>query len=152
MKLPILCQTIKYLLLPRKHTTENMTLQTRKTSKKICRYTMSDRMWILWQERISYSIKVKKACGGENRFSKSQSSILRLLRKMGFRYRRCNNRSKFLMERRDIVVTLMEFLRAMHYTHSTCDIRLIFYLDKIWVNQNLSLKYNVSQKSIHFRC
>jgi hypothetical protein len=47
-------------------------------------------------------------------FSGSQSSILRLLRKMGFRYRRCNYGRTFLMERRDIAVARMEFLRTMH--------------------------------------
>jgi hypothetical protein len=38
-------------------------------------------------------------------FSGSQTSILRILRKMGFRYRRCNDRRKFLMEKRFIVST-----------------------------------------------
>jgi hypothetical protein len=36
-------------------------------------------------------------------FSGSWSSILRVSRKMGFWYRQCNDRRKFIMERRDIV-------------------------------------------------
>jgi transposase len=74
-------------------------------------------------------------------FSGSQSSVLRLLRKMGFRYRRCSDGREFLMERRDIVITRMEFLRTMHNICSSGDIWPIFYLDETWVNQNHSLKY-----------
>jgi hypothetical protein len=43
--------------------------------------------------------KLRKIMEEKIRFSGSQSSILRLLRKMGFRYRSCNDRRKFLRER-----------------------------------------------------
>jgi hypothetical protein len=45
------------------------------------------------------------------------------------------------MERRDIVVTRMEFLRTMHNIRSLGDTRHIIYLDETWLNQNHSLKY-----------
>jgi hypothetical protein len=45
------------------------------------------------------------------------------------------------MERKDIVVTRVEFLRTMHNIHSSGDTWPIFYLDETWVNQNHSLKY-----------
>jgi transposase len=85
--------------------------------------------------------KLRKIMEEKIGFSESQSSILRLLRKMGSRYRRCNDRRKFLTERRDTVATRMEFLRTMHNIRSSGDTRPIFYLDKMWVNQNHSLKY-----------
>jgi hypothetical protein len=85
--------------------------------------------------------KLRKIMEEKTGFSGSQSSILRLLRKMGFRYRRCNVERKFLVERRDIVVTRMEFLRTMHNIRSSGDTQPIFYLDETWVNQNHSLKY-----------
>jgi hypothetical protein len=40
-----------------------------------------------------------KDYGGESRVSGPQSLMLRLLKKMGFRYRKCNDGRKFLMER-----------------------------------------------------
>jgi hypothetical protein len=49
--------------------------------------------------------KLRKSVEEKIGFSGSSSSLLRLLRKMGFRYRRCNDRRRFFMERRDIVVT-----------------------------------------------
>jgi hypothetical protein len=49
--------------------------------------------------------KLRKILEEKVGFSGSHSLILRLLRKMGFRYRRCNDGRKFLMEKRDIVVT-----------------------------------------------
>jgi hypothetical protein len=42
---------------------------------------------------------------GKKEFSGSWSSILRMLRKMGFRYIRFNEGRKFLMLRRDIEAT-----------------------------------------------
>jgi ribosomal protein L34 len=84
--------------------------------------------------------KLRKIMEEKIWFSRSQSSILRLLRKMGFRYRRCNDGRKFLMERRD-TVTRMEFLRTMHNIRSSGDTQPIFYLDEMWVNQNHSLIY-----------
>jgi transposase len=58
--------------------------------------------------------KLRKIVEEKIGFSGSQSLILRLLRKMGFRYRKCNYGRKFLMERRDIVLARMEFLRTIH--------------------------------------
>jgi hypothetical protein len=85
--------------------------------------------------------KLRKIMEEKIRFSGSQSSILRLLKKMGFRCRKCNDGRKFFMERRDIAVARMEFLRTMHNIRSSGDTRPIYYLDETWVNQNHSLKY-----------
>jgi transposase len=51
------------------------------------------------------------------------------------------NPTAFLMERRDIAVARMEFLRTMHDIRPSGDTRRIFYLDETWVDQNHSLKY-----------
>jgi hypothetical protein len=45
------------------------------------------------------------------------------------------------MERRDIIVTRVEFLRTVHDICLSGDTRPILFLDKRWVNQNHSLKY-----------
>jgi hypothetical protein len=74
-------------------------------------------------------------------FSGLLSSILRISRKMGFRYKRCNDSRKFLMERRDIVLIQMEFLRTIYNIHSSGDSWTVLYLEEMWVNQNYSLKY-----------
>jgi hypothetical protein len=42
--------------------------------------------------------KLRKIVEEKIGFSGSWSSVLRLLRKTGFRYRRCNDRRKFLMD------------------------------------------------------
>jgi hypothetical protein len=45
------------------------------------------------------------------------------------------------MERKEIVVTRMEFVRTVHNIRSSGDTRLIFFLYETSVNQNHSLKY-----------
>lgn len=72
-------------------------------------------------------------------FKGSKTSLLRILRNMGFRYRKCNDGRKLLMERSDIVAARDVFLRIMH------DVRqegksTIFYLDETFINQNHTRK------------
>ena len=74
--------------------------------------------------------KMKEKIG----FAGSVSSMLRILKGLGFRYKMCNNGRKFLMERSDIAAARATFLRKIH------EVRMaghnIFYLDETWVNQN----------------
>jgi hypothetical protein len=58
-------------------------------------------------DRVEYptASKLRKVREEKIGFSGSQSSMLRLLRKVGFRCRRCNDRRKFLIEGRDFVAT-----------------------------------------------
>lgn len=71
----------------------------------------------------------------------SDSSTYRILRNLGFKYRKSNDGRQFLMERGDIVAARIKFLRTMHRIRTSGDTRPIFYLDETWVNQNHSLKY-----------
>ena len=67
-------------------------------------------------------------------FVGSASSMLRILRGLGFRYKMCNNGRKFLMERSDIAAARARFLRKIHEVREAG--HNIFYLDETWVNQN----------------
>lgn len=67
-------------------------------------------------------------------------STWKVVRQIGFRFRKCNDGRKFLMERSDIVLARVKFLRKMHEIRLN-NSRPIIYLDETWVNQNHSRKY-----------
>lgn len=73
-------------------------------------------------------------------FTGSVKSTWRILKSIGFRYQKCNDGRKFLMERTDIVVARVKFLRKMHEVRQE-NLRPVIYLDETWVNQNHSRKY-----------
>lgn len=69
------------------------------------------------------------------------TSLHKILRKLDFRYRKCNDGRRFLMERKDIVTARVAFLRKMHDIRNENNPRPIIYLDETWVNQNHSRKF-----------
>lgn len=71
-------------------------------------------------------------------FEGSKSSVQRILRSLNFKYKKCCNGRKFLMERNDIVALRNTFLRKMCNLRSSGDTRPVIYLDETWVNQNHS--------------
>jgi len=58
------------------------------------------------------------------------------LRNLNFKYKKCNDGRKFLMERNDIVCSRVKFLRKINEFRRNKDTRPIVYLDKTWINQN----------------
>ena len=54
---------------------------------------------------------------------------------------RCNDSRKLLLERNDIVVSRITFLRKMHGIRQEMDPHPIIYLDKTWINPNHSRNY-----------
>lgn len=71
----------------------------------------------------------------------SETSTRRLLKQIGFSYRKPKNGRRFLLERNDIVAARIKFLRTMNELRSSSDSRPIYYLDETWVNENHSRKY-----------
>lgn len=71
----------------------------------------------------------------------SLASVKRLLTKLKFTYKKCNDGRKFLMERNDIVALRCKFLRTMCTLRKNNDSRPVIYLDETWVNQNHSKTY-----------
>lgn len=69
-------------------------------------------------------------------FNGSKTSVLRILKRLGFKYRRCNDGRKLLLERSDIVCARTRFLRKMHEERTGTLQRPIYYLDETWCNQN----------------
>jgi len=74
-------------------------------------------------------------------FSGSAKSICRILKDLGFKFKKCNDGRKFLMERTDIIASRVAFLRKMHLVRQEENPRPIIYLDETWVNQNHSKHY-----------
>lgn len=60
----------------------------------------------------------------------------RILKQIKFRYKKCNDGRRFLMERNDIVAMRVRFLRHMVNLHTNNDDRPVVYLDETQVNQN----------------
>lgn len=66
----------------------------------------------------------------------SKTSMWRILKSLHFKYKKCNDGRKFLMERNDIVLMRVKFLRKMCNLHQNNDTQPVVYLDETWVNQN----------------
>ncbi|KAJ4449810.1 hypothetical protein ANN_01216 [Periplaneta americana] len=80
--------------------------------------------------------KISEALRDKIGYSGSGESTRRLLRSLGFSFKKCNNGHKFLMERSDIIAARIAFLRKMHSLRVNKETRPIVYLDEMWVNQN----------------
>lgn len=74
------------------------------------------------------------------KYKGSVTSMLRIMKNIGFKYRSSNDGRKFFMERGDIVSARSRFLRKMHNLRASGDQRPRVYLDETWVNQNHSRK------------
>lgn len=82
------------------------------------------------------SAKILAAMREKTNYPGSKSSIKILLNNLNFKYKKCNDGRKFLMERNDIVASRVKFLRKMNEFRRNNDPRPIVYLDETWVNQN----------------
>lgn len=71
----------------------------------------------------------------------SKTSVKRILHGLNFKYRKCNDGRRFLMERNDIVACRVKFLRKMYELRHNNDTRPVVYLDETWVNQNHTQGY-----------
>jgi len=69
-------------------------------------------------------------------YSGSQWSVRHILRSLNFKYKKCNDGRKFVMERNGIVCSRVKFLRKMNEFRLNNDTRPIVYLDETWINQN----------------
>lgn len=73
-------------------------------------------------------------------FSGSRSSLYRIVRQMGFKYKKVESGRKYLMEREDIVATRKKYLREIKINRESSHPRPEVYLDETWINQNLSIE------------
>jgi transposase len=85
--------------------------------------------------------KLKEALKEKIGFKGSESSLRTILKRIGYKYKRCNDGRRFFMERADIVAARVTFLRKMHNERANKLERPIIYLDETWVNQNHCKKY-----------
>jgi hypothetical protein len=68
----------------------------------------------------------------------SVSSMYRILKSTGFKFRKTNYGSKFHTARGDIVSPLFKFLRAVHNFRISGDQNRESYSDETWGNRNHS--------------
>ncbi|XP_054283210.1 uncharacterized protein LOC129000275 [Macrosteles quadrilineatus] len=71
-------------------------------------------------------------------FGWSDWTLRRVLKEMGFRWKKCKSRRKVLIERNDIVNWRCKYLREIKKFRENG--RKIFYLDETWVDGNLTFK------------
>jgi hypothetical protein len=81
------------------------------------------------------SSKILAAMREKTNYPGSKSSMKVLLKNLDFKYKKCNDGRKFLMERNDIVASRVKFLRKMNAFRRNNDSRPVVYLDDTWVNQ-----------------
>lgn len=86
-------------------------------------------------------LKLKEILEQKIGFSGCIKSLSVILKNLGFKYKRCNDGRRFLMERSDIVAARITFLRKMHKIRNESPGRPIIYLDETWINQNHSRNY-----------
>jgi len=87
------------------------------------------------------SAKILAAMREKTNYPGSKSSMKVLLKNLDFKYKKCNDGRKFLMERNDIVASRVKFLRKMNEFRRINDSRPVVYLDETWVNQNHTRGY-----------
>lgn len=73
-------------------------------------------------------------------FSGSRTSLHRVVRQMGFRYKKAESGRRILMEREDIVSARNAYLRKLKSNRDSSDPRPEIFLDETWVNQNLCVE------------
>src|SRR5258705_586897 len=71
-------------------------------------------------------------------FKWGRSSLLRVVKEMGFRFKKCQNNRNILIERADIVLWRTKYLRAMKRLRETYGQDNIVYVDETWVDSNLT--------------
>ena len=64
----------------------------------------------------------------------SKSSVKTILHNLNFKYKKCNDGCRFLMERNDIVASRVKVLRKLNQFKRNNDTRPEVYLDKTWIN------------------
>lgn len=87
------------------------------------------------------SLKVLYRYQAKTGFKGSRTSMWRILKSLKFKYKKCNDGRRFLMERNDIVASRVRFLRQMVNLRKNNDSRPVIYLDETWVNQNHTRNY-----------
>lgn len=69
-------------------------------------------------------------------FSGAYSSLYKLLKQLGFRYKKVESGRKLLMERNDVVLARNRYLRLIDANRKSNRPRPEIYIDETWVNQN----------------
>lgn len=71
----------------------------------------------------------------EIQFPGKKEFLRKLLKEMGFRFKKCKNKRKILMERNDIVAWRGRYLRRMKRNHDAGDKqKTVVYLDETWIH------------------
>lgn len=71
-------------------------------------------------------------------FPWEKETLRRILHEIGFRWKKCSNRRKILIERPDIVNWRVKYLQSV--TQLRSENRQIFYMDESWVDSNLTFQ------------
>ncbi|XP_025200882.1 uncharacterized protein LOC112598574 [Melanaphis sacchari] len=95
------------------------------------------------------SLKILSKYKEKTGYKGSKTSMWRILKQMKFRYKKCNDGRRFLMERNDIVAMRVRFLTRMVNLRTNNDDRPVVYLDETWVNQNHT-RNHICQDSDNF--
>ena len=69
-------------------------------------------------------------------FKGGKTSLHKLIRNMGFRFRKVDSGRHLLMEREDIVATRCKYLRKIKENRESINPRTEVYVDETWMNQN----------------
>lgn len=88
------------------------------------------------QKKVPTAPKLLAAIKEKINFPWGVSTLRKLLKEMGFKWKRCGKVRKVLIERPDIVNWRARFLRDIqNYRHQKCK---LIYLDETWVDNNLT--------------
>lgn len=87
------------------------------------------------------TIKLLSKYQEKTEYKGSKTSMWQILKSLHFKYKKCNDGRKFLMERNDIVAMRVKFLRTMCNLRQNKDTRPVVYLDETWINQNHTRGY-----------
>lgn len=101
--------------------------------------------YLPWTTKLDSFEKLRTSLGLAQLFEGSRGSLCTILKKLGFRYKKTNGR-KLLMERNDIVLLRVRFLKSILAPNVTFED--IVWLDETWVNAGHSLSRSWTDDSL----
>ncbi len=79
---------------------------------------------------------LEKAKEAPVNFNGAQTSLYKILRKLGYQYSKVRSGRKILMERQDIVAARCKYLKEIRNNRTLENPRYVVYLDETLINQN----------------
>lgn len=116
-----------------KSTIENVTLD--KFDIDVIRRTVQE--FYIREKKVPTVPKLLAILKEKINFPREKETLRKILHEIGFRWKKCRNKRKIIMERNDIILSRTKYLRTMFQYRK--EMRPLVFLDETWVDSNLTV-------------